>query len=113
MFSTRYVVAAPKVFGISFGVIAVNATVPATLKIFLPQNSVHFQFFYFFKVHDFLRTCLCCTVAQGYGLTETAGGVSLADGADLSTGRVGHPLQGVRARMVDWEEGGYRAKEGR
>ena len=72
-----------------------------------------FIFFYFFKVHDFLRTCLCCTVAQGYGLTETAGGVSLADGADLSTGRVGHPLQGVRARMVDWEEGGYRAKEGR
>ncbi len=57
-------------------------------------------------------TCLRVTVAQGYGLTETAGGISLADADDLSVGRVGHPLQGVRVRLEDWEEGGYTVDDG-
>ena len=65
----------------------------------------------FLKVHDFLRTCLRVTLAQGYGLTETAGGVTLADNDDLSTGRVGRPLQGVRVTLEDWQEGGYTVRD--
>ncbi len=53
------------------------------------------------------------TLVQGYGLTETAGGLSLADGDDLSVGRVGHPLQGVKVRLEDWSEGGYLAENGK
>lgn len=60
---------------------------------------------------------------QGYGLTETCATACVPDGHDLSTGRVGPPLQQVHIhalnvftlislpqislRLVDWEEGGY------
>ena len=60
-----------------------------------------------FKVHDFLRTTLGINLAQGYGLTETVGGVTLSTADDLSSGRVGQPLPGVRIKLQDWEEGGY------
>ena len=45
--------------------------------------------------HDFCRTCLGITLLQGYGLTETCATASIPDGSDLSTGRVGPPLQVV------------------
>lgn len=45
--------------------------------------------------HDFCRTCLGITLLQGYGLTETCATASIPDGSDLSTGRVGPPLQDV------------------
>jgi len=45
---------------------------------------------YLFSVHSFtvftsaalsfMNICFCCPVVQGYGLTETCGGASLADG---------------------------------
>ena len=57
--------------------------------------------------HDFVRTCLCITLLQGYGLTETAATACIPDGADLSTERVGAPLQEVDLKLVNWEEGGY------
>jgi len=57
--------------------------------------------------HDFCRTCLGLTLLQGYGLTETAATACIPDGGDLSTGRVGAPLQDVDIRLVNWEEGGY------
>ena len=59
------------------------------------------------EVHDFLRTCLCIRLAQGYGLTETTGGITLADRHDVSVGRVGFPLPDVKVRLENWEEGGY------
>ncbi len=58
-------------------------------------------------VHDFLRTSICDILPQGYGLTETTGGISLSDIDDLGTGTVGHPLPGVKVCLEDWEEGGY------
>eukprot|EP00092_Neocalanus_flemingeri_P016880 GFUD01018258.1.p1 GENE.GFUD01018258.1~~GFUD01018258.1.p1 ORF type:complete len:731 (+),score=161.78 GFUD01018258.1:266-2194(+) len=58
-------------------------------------------------VHDYSRVCLGVTLLQGYGLTETCGGACLPDTSDLSTGRVGPPLQGVDIRLVNWDEGGY------
>jgi len=57
--------------------------------------------------HDFCRTCLGLTLLQGYGLTETAATACIPDGSDLSTGRVGAPLQEVDIRLVNWDEGGY------
>ncbi|KRZ13944.1 Long-chain-fatty-acid--CoA ligase 4, partial [Trichinella zimbabwensis] len=55
----------------------------------------------------FMRICFCCPVLQGYGLTETAGGATLADADDLSTGRVGPPLSCSDIMLRDWVEGGY------
>ena len=89
----------------------------------LPRPRKHYQWYYSTRpanddmwhcrqgVHDFLRACLCIRLAQGYGLTETVGGVSLADRDDLSTGRVGRPLADVRIRLQSWEEGGYTVRD--
>ena len=57
--------------------------------------------------HDFCRTCLGITLLQGYGLTETAATACIPDSSDLSTGRVGAPLQEVDIKLVNWDEGGY------
>lgn len=61
--------------------------------------------------HNFCRTCLGITLMQGYGLTETCATACIPDSADLSTGRVGPPLQEVDIRIVNWEEGGYRVTD--
>lgn len=63
--------------------------------------------------HDFCRTCLGITLLQGYGLTETCATACVPDGYDLSTGRVGPPLQQISLRLVDWEEGGYLVSDPR
>ena len=57
--------------------------------------------------HNFCRTLLGINLLQGYGLTETAATACIPDGSDLSTERVGGPLQEVDIRLVDWQEGGY------
>ena len=59
------------------------------------------------NVHDFLRATLGINLAQGYGLTETTGGITLSTAEDLSTGRVGNILPGVQLKLKDWTEGGY------
>ena len=46
-------------------------------------------------------------LAQGYGLTESNGGVTLSTAEDLSVGRVGNLLPGVQLKLKDWVEGGY------
>jgi len=61
--------------------------------------------------HDFCRTCLGITLLQGYGLTETTATACIPDGSDLSTGRVGAPLQDVDIKLVNWEEGGYTVSD--
>jgi long-chain acyl-CoA synthetase len=63
------------------------------------------------EVHEFLRTTLGVCLAQGYGLTETAGGVTLADRDDTALGRCGFPLPGVRIRLEDWQEGQYTVRD--
>lgn len=54
---------------------------------------------------EFVRVCLDVVVLQGYGLTETAAGSALMDLSDMSIGRVGPPLHGIKLKLVDWEEG--------
>jgi len=58
-------------------------------------------------VQEYVRACLGVTLLQGYGLTETCATACIPDSGDLSTGRVGPPLQEVDIRLVNWEEGGY------
>lgn len=54
---------------------------------------------------EFVRVCLDVVVLQGYGLTETAAGSALMDMSDMSVGRVGPPLHGIKVKLVDWAEG--------
>ncbi|KAK3888793.1 hypothetical protein Pcinc_007177 [Petrolisthes cinctipes] len=58
--------------------------------------------------HDFIRISLGVPVMQGYGLTESCGCATLMDQYDLTTGRVGAPLQVCDVKLVNWEEGNYR-----
>lgn len=62
-------------------------------------------------VHEFIRTCLDVHVAQGYGLTETVGGVMLTQKKDLTMGSVGFPLPGVKVKLVNWSEGEYTVQD--
>lgn len=61
--------------------------------------------------HVFIRSVLDCDMIQGYGLTETAAGATIMDLEDLSTGRVGAPLNNTYIKLVDWEEAGYHATD--
>ena len=49
----------------------------------------------------------CLLTAQGYGLTETTGGISLSTKKDLSVATVGQTLPGVKIKLKDWAEGDY------
>jgi len=59
------------------------------------------------EAHQFIRTALCLSLHQGYGLTETCATAIIMDTDDISVGRVGTPLQGVDIKIVSWNEGGY------
>ncbi|CAG2122581.1 unnamed protein product, partial [Medioppia subpectinata] len=58
-----------------------------------------------------IKAALNLTLIQGYGATETMGAVFCMDFDDLSYGRVGIPLQGVKVKLVDWAEGGYHRSD--
>uniref|UniRef100_A0A7N6FBD5 long-chain-fatty-acid--CoA ligase n=1 Tax=Anabas testudineus TaxID=64144 RepID=A0A7N6FBD5_ANATE len=59
----------------------------------------------------FMNVCLCCSVGQGYGLTETCGAGTISEMWDYSTGRVGGPLVCCEIKLKDWVEGGYRSTD--
>ncbi|OAD57993.1 Long-chain-fatty-acid--CoA ligase 3 [Eufriesea mexicana] len=58
-----------------------------------------------------VKLCLCLTVAQGYGLTETTSCATVMDRWDRSTGRVGGPTTVCDIRLENWEEAGYRVTD--
>lgn len=59
------------------------------------------------ETNDFLSICLNMPVIQGYGLTETVGGMACsAPGRSLS-GSVGGPLPGVHIKLRDLPDMGY------
>ncbi|CAI5454464.1 unnamed protein product [Caenorhabditis angaria] len=62
------------------------------------------------ETQRFMNICFCCPVVQGYGLTETCGGGTLADVHDLSTGTVGPPLPCTKILLREWSEAGYSPK---
>jgi len=54
-----------------------------------------------------IKASLNTNLSQAYGATETCGGCMVTDDYNRHFGTVGAPLCGVRAKLVDWEEGGY------
>lgn len=61
--------------------------------------------------HTQVKICLCVTVTQGYGLTETCSCATVMDAHDRSTGRVGAPTTVCDIRLENWEEAGYRVTD--
>jgi len=63
------------------------------------------------ETQEFAANCLDCRVYQGYAATECVSAGAVMDRYDLSYGRVGGPLYGVKLRLQDWREGGYYATD--
>ncbi|XP_050460499.1 fatty acid CoA ligase Acsl3 isoform X6 [Cataglyphis hispanica] len=61
--------------------------------------------------HNQVKLCLCVTVTQGYGLTETTSCATVMDTYDRTTGRVGAPTTVCDIRLENWEEAGYRVTD--
>ena len=59
------------------------------------------------STHEFMKICFSCPVIQGYGLTETTGGVTCVDKFDPQLGQVGGPTKEALIKLVNWEEGNY------
>lgn len=58
-------------------------------------------------VLDFLKICFCCTIAEGYGMTETSAGSVLTVAGDPLSGHVGGPVANVKIRLRDIPEMNY------
>ena len=54
---------------------------------------------------------LGCPILQGYGLTESSACATIMRMDENCVGAVGPPVQGVKVRLEDWEEGGYRVTD--
>lgn len=61
--------------------------------------------------HNQVKLCLCVTVTQGYGLTETSSCATVMDVYDRTTGRVGAPTTVCDIRLENWEEASYRVTD--
>lgn len=59
------------------------------------------------QTNDFLKVCMHCPVAQGYGLTETVGGMNCSIPGASKSGHVGGPLPGVQVKLADLPDMGY------
>ncbi|KRT78590.1 AMP-binding protein [Oryctes borbonicus] len=58
--------------------------------------------------HEQTSICLCASVIQGYGLTETTSCATVMDAHDRTVGRVGAVTTVCDIMLVNWEEGNYR-----
>ncbi|OMH85779.1 Fatty acyl-CoA synthetase A [Zancudomyces culisetae] len=63
------------------------------------------------KVMDFLRISLCCTIIEGYGMTETAGIATTQNLDDFSSGCIGVPTAGAEIKLVDIPDMNYFATD--
>ncbi|CAF3777239.1 unnamed protein product [Rotaria sordida] len=59
----------------------------------------------------FAQCALCVQVLQGYGLTETCGGGTIADHYDIAVERAGYPIISAEIRLIDWDEGHYKTTD--
>jgi len=62
------------------------------------------------KLGQFLKICFCCSIIEGYGLTENVGAAFLAQLSDPSFGHVGAPLSSLEVKLVDVPEMEYSSK---
>mmetsp|Transcript_16392 Transcript_16392/g.30871 ORF Transcript_16392/g.30871 Transcript_16392/m.30871 type:complete len:680 (-) Transcript_16392:164-2203(-) len=58
-------------------------------------------------VLDFLRVVFCCSVLEGYGLSETAAGGTITADSDLAPGTVGAVIACNEIRLKDVPDMGY------
>lgn len=63
------------------------------------------------QTNDFLKVCLQSPVAQGYGLTETVGGMTVSVPGLSKSGSVGGPLPGSLIKLADLPEMGYLSSD--
>ncbi|XP_060516844.1 long-chain-fatty-acid--CoA ligase 4 isoform X2 [Cylas formicarius] len=63
------------------------------------------------ETHEQVNTCLCVTIIQGYGLTESTSSACVQDITDMTFGRVGAPVTICEVKIVNWEEGNYRVTD--
>ncbi|XP_018564650.1 long-chain-fatty-acid--CoA ligase 4 isoform X2 [Anoplophora glabripennis] len=63
------------------------------------------------ETHEQINNCLCVTIVQGYGLTETTSCACVQDFYDNTFGRVGAPCTICDIKLVSWEEGNYRVTD--
>jgi long-chain acyl-CoA synthetase len=63
------------------------------------------------QTNDFLKVCLQCAVVQGYGLTETVGGMNCSPPGGSTSGTCGGPLPGVYVKLVDVPDMGYLSSD--
>ncbi|CAH1987078.1 unnamed protein product [Acanthoscelides obtectus] len=59
------------------------------------------------ETQEQIKTCMCISLLQGYGLTETTSSATCQDEYDPTFGRIGPPLSGIDIKLVNWEEGNY------
>lgn len=62
------------------------------------------------EVQEFVQVCFC-RVQQAFGLTETCAGGCTQLAVDYKTNTAGSVIPGVSIRLIDWDEGGYRATD--
>ncbi|GLE02600.1 hypothetical protein PINS_up011441 [Pythium insidiosum] len=63
------------------------------------------------EVKDFLKIVFCCDVLEGYGLSETNAGLTVAS-ADMPLGpHVGAPIANMQVRLEDVPEMGYTSND--
>jgi long-chain acyl-CoA synthetase len=60
------------------------------------------------ETHEQMNACLCATIIQGYGLTESTSCATVQDFYDKVYGRVGATTTVCDIKLVNWEEGNYR-----
>lgn len=63
------------------------------------------------QTNDFLKICLMCPVVQGYGLTETVGGMVCSPPNASLSGHCGGPLPSCQVKLCDVPEMGYTSKD--
>jgi len=60
------------------------------------------------ETQEYLRTCLDISLVQGYSLTEASSCGTVQAENTTSVGDVGGPMFGMKIRLVNWDEGGYK-----
>jgi len=62
------------------------------------------------KLGEFLKICFCCSVLEGYGLTENFAGAVITQFGETQLGHVGQPIACTEVKLLDVPEMGYSSK---
>jgi len=56
---------------------------------------------------NFLKICFCCPILEGYGLTESTGGICITSENDGQAGTIGGPIPSCEVKLKDVSEMKY------